>query len=68
MLPNGTHDIVSPAIFPIFKTVEWSLQNSVNLNTDKTVVLNICLTYKYNYESEILVNDIPLSPSIETKF
>ena len=37
-------------------------------NTDNILVLNTCFLYKYNYESDILIYDIALSPSTETMF
>ena len=55
-----THDIVSPAII---KTAAWSSQNYMILNTGKIVVLNTCLSYNLNFESDILLNDVTLSPS-----
>ena len=62
---HETNDLVNPAII---KTTEWSSQNSMILNTDNTLVLKTCFSYKYNYESNISINDIALSPSTETMF
>ena len=56
---------MSPAII---KTAAWSSQNYMILNTGKIVVLNTCLSYNLNFESDILLNDVTLSPSTEPMF
>ena len=47
---------------------KWSSENSMLLNADKTVILNTTLSKSANFESDVLVNDVAISPSDETKF
>ena len=48
-------------------TFEWSGVNSMILNTDKTVLMNTNISNKISHDCDFLVNDVTLTPSLETK-
>ena len=57
---------VAPAIQA---TLEWSNNNCMSLNAEKTEIMNIRLNYRSSYDDEILVNDnISIKPTECTKF
>ena len=58
-------DVISSAILA---TDKWSSQNSMILNSNKTVIMNTCLSSRYSYQSDVIVNDVILTPTMTTKF
>ena len=49
-------------------TLEWSNENFMSLNAEKTEIMNIHLNYHSSYDNEILVNDnISIKPTESTK-
>ena len=57
---------VAPAIQA---TLEWSNENFMSLNAEKTEIMNIRLNYRSSYDDEILVNEnISIKPTECTKF
>ena len=38
------------------------------LNTEKIVIMNTCLNYKYHYDNNVTIDNVEISPCISTKF
>ena len=57
------------AIAPAIKATQaWSYANNMQLNTEKTIVMNTCLSNRNTYDSPIQTEETTLSPSLNTKF
>ena len=41
----------------ILTAQEWSMKNSMLLNSDKTQIMNILINHRYNYDDELFVHD-----------
>ena len=52
----------------IENAIRWSNDNSMLLNSDKTVLMNTSLSHTNNFDEDILVNDVMIPPSDQTKF
>ena len=62
---DPTIDSVAPAIV---QTQLWSENNSMTLNTEKTVIINISLNRREKSEVPLTVNTLNISPSNVIKF
>ena len=62
---DPTVDSVAPAIV---QTQLWSENNSMTLNTEKTVIINISLNRRAKSEVPLTVNTLNISPSNAIKF
>ena len=49
-------------------TNTWSFKNSMILNSSKTVILNTSLSSRHSHVSDVILEDVVLSPATETKF
>ena len=67
--PVRSSDLNPSAIAPaVLSTQQWATDNSMMLNADKTEVMNTCLSYKCNYDDDVVIDDLSISPSPCTKF
>ena len=56
---------VSPAVI---STQRWAADNSMQLNPEKTEVMNSSLSHKHHYKQDVVVDDLSFSPNSFTKF
>ena len=59
------HSTIAPAIKA---TIDWSENNNMQLNTDKTVVMNTCLSHRNTYDTSVKIGEVSLTPSPSTRF
>lgn len=64
--------VINPAnrnarISAVNATQRWSEDNNMLLNTNKTVIMNTCLSNKFNYDSNISCNGSVLQPNLSVK-
>lgn len=52
----------------IEKVTEWPTHSSMLLNPDESVMMNISLSNNSKFNNDILVNDVGITPSDQTKF
>jgi hypothetical protein len=63
---NTIADSITPAITD---TQTWANTNSMTLNMDKTVILNVSLTNRHQHDERITIDDdLSLTPAKATKF
>ena len=66
--PIKNHTNQSAVIPALQAASDWSAENSMLLNTSKTVVLNTCLSSRFLYDDCITFDDTVLNPSTNIKF
>ena len=57
------------AIVPAIETTQtWSANNNMILNAEKTEIMNTCLSFRSQYDDDLFLDDVKISPSECTKF